>query len=139
MLLAALYAALIICGAINFAVTSLLPIPTRLPLLMAIFVGTLCYFLATGWATHGEHTPRLAPLFATLLFLASLALAVALDFDRLFFLVIILPVIVPFFLVFGLIGQWIYGRTHHPFVAGFANALAFALAIAATFPMLASG
>lgn len=139
MLLAALYAALIICGAINFAVTSLLPISTRLPLLMAILVGTLCYFLATGWATHGEHTPRFAPLLATLLFLASLAFSVALDFDRLFFLVIILPVIVPFFLVFGLIGQWIYGRTHHPFVAGFANALAFALAISATFPMLASG
>lgn len=139
MLLAALYAALVICGSINFVVTSLLHIPTRLPLLVAIFAGTLCYFLSTGWATHGERTPRLAPLLATLLFLASLALAVALDFNRLFFLVIILPVIVPFFLVFGLIGQWIYGRTHHPFVAGCGNALAFALAISATFPILASG
>jgi hypothetical protein len=48
---------------------------------------------------------------ARLLFLASLGLAVALDFERLFFLLIILPVILLFYLSFGLMGAWVGKRT----------------------------
>ena len=61
----------------------------------------------------------------------------ALDFERLFFLLIIVPVIVLFFLVYGLVSGWTYRRTGHPLVAGFANAVAFAWAIGVTFPLLA--
>jgi hypothetical protein len=71
-----------------------------------------------------------------LAFLLSLAGAVALDPRRLFFLAIIVPVIVPFMAVFGLFGRWIHRRTGHPLPGALAQALAFALAIGATFPML---
>jgi hypothetical protein len=49
----------------------------------------------------------------------------------------IVPVIVPFFLVYGLLSRWIYTRTGHPLIAGAASALAFAWAIGVTFPLLA--
>jgi pimeloyl-ACP methyl ester carboxylesterase len=131
------YATIGIGAAIDHAVTSFVPIPARWPLIGAVFIGTLAYFLATTWATHGEGAGRAAPLVATLLFLCSLVLAVALDFERLFFLAIIVPVIIPFFLVYGLIGHWLYARTGHPMVGAMASASAFALAIGVTFPMLA--
>ncbi len=70
-------------------------------------------------------------------FLASLAIAVALDFERLFFLVIIVPVIVLFFLVYGLFSALIYRSTGNPLVAGLSNAIAFAWALGVTFPLLA--
>ena len=60
----------------------------------------------------------------------------SLDFGRLFFLLIIVPVIVPFMVVFGLISAWIGRRTGDPLVAGTANAMAFAWAIGMTFPLL---
>ena len=70
-------------------------------------------------------------------FLVSLAIAVALEFERLFFLIIIIPLILLFFLAYGLLSSAIYRRTGHPFVAGIANAAAFAWAIGVTFPLLA--
>ena len=123
--------------AIDAFVTSFVPIPERLPLIGAMLVGTLSYFLATEWATRGARSGRAAAAAGTLTFLLSLALAVALDFERLFFLLIILPVIVPFFLVYGLFGRWAYRRTNHPLVGAVANAVVFAWAIGVTFPMLA--
>jgi hypothetical protein len=66
----------------------------------------------------------------------SLALAVALDPYRLFFLVIIVPVIVLFFIIYGIQSRWIYRRTGLPLIAGIANAVAFAWAIGCTFPLL---
>jgi len=62
---------------------------------------------------------------------------VALDFQRLFFLAIIVPVIVPFLVVYGLFSFWLYRRIGHPWVGGVANAIAFAWAIGVTFPLLA--
>jgi hypothetical protein len=55
----------------------------------------------------------------------------------LFFLAMIVPVIVPFFLVYGLLSRWIYNSTGHPLIAGVASALAFAWAIGVTFPLIA--
>jgi len=69
-------------------------------------------------------------------FLLSLMLAVALNVERLFFLVIIIPVMLILFVTFGLFSAWAYGRTGHPFVGGLANALIFAWAIAVTFPVI---
>jgi hypothetical protein len=85
----------------------------------------------------GRPAARGAYLATKIAFLLSLAIAVALDFERLFFLVIIIPVIVLFFLVYGLFSSWAYRRTGHPFVGGIANAVAFVWAISVTFPLLA--
>ncbi len=117
--------------------TSFVPGGGRLPLLLALLGGTLGYFLADEWLTRGTGAARGAYLASKVAFLVSLAAAVALDFERLFFLVIIVPVMVLFFVVHGLLSRWSYLHTGHPFVAGVANAIAFAWAIGVTFPLLA--
>jgi hypothetical protein len=142
--LAAAALAATICGlgafglAIDAYVTSFAPVAVRVTLVAAMLVGTLAYFLADHWATRGEGAGRGAAFASKVAFLVSLALAVALDFERLFFLAIIVPVIVLFFLVFGLIGAWIDRRTGHPAPSALANAVIFAWAIGVTFPMLAA-
>ena len=63
-------------------------------------------------------------------------LAVALDPGRLFFLIIIVPAMLSFFLVYGLCSSWAYRRTQHPLTGALANAAAFAWAIGVTFPVV---
>jgi hypothetical protein len=122
---------------INAFVTTFLPGSERAVLVLAMLGGTLPYCLADEWLTRGRGAARGAFAASKLAFLSSLAVAVALDFERLFFLIIILPVIVPFFVVYGLFSAWSYRSTGHPLVAGIANGVAFAWAIGVTFPLLA--
>lgn len=132
----ALYSIGVLGGAIDWFVTSFVPVATRWPLVLALFAGTLPYFLADEWATRGPGAARGAYAATKLLFLLSLAAAVALNLQKLFFLILIVPVILAFFVVYGLFSRWAFARTGHPFVGGLANALAFAWAIAVTFPLL---
>lgn len=122
---------------IDAHVSSFLPIPERLALLGAILLGALPYFLADEWLTRGPGAPRLAYPLTKLLFLLSLAAATALNLPRLFFLIILAPPMVLFFIVYGLFSRWTMRATGDPFVAGAANAAVFAVAIAVTFPMIA--
>jgi pimeloyl-ACP methyl ester carboxylesterase len=116
---------------------SFFPIPERLPLLIAVGAGTLSFFLADEWVTRGPEAPRGGYVLTKVLFLASLALAAALNFKKLFFLIFIIPVVLTFFIIYGLFSSWVYRRTGNPLAGGASNALAFAWAIAVTFPMLA--
>lgn len=115
---------------------SFYPSTARLPLVLIMFCGTLCYFLADEWLTRGANAARWAPAASKAAFLASLAIAVALDFERLFFLVIIIPAILIFFGFFGLVSAWTYRQTGHPWVAAAANAAALAIALGVTFPLV---
>jgi len=132
-----LYAAGALGLAVEGAVTNYHPNGPRAGLLALLLPGTLACFLSAGWATRGADARRGAPFVLALGLLLSLALAVALDFERLFFLAIIVPVIVPFFAIYGFFGQLSYRRTGHPVPGAVASAVAFAWAIAVTFPMLA--
>ncbi|MFO1148145.1 MAG: alpha/beta fold hydrolase [Alsobacter sp.] len=131
------YVAIALFWPLDATVASYVPGRHRLFLLAAMLVGTLPYFLADEWLTRGEHAARGLAFASKAAFLASLGLAVALDPGRLFFLILIVPVMVPFFLAFGLISRWTYRRTNSPLVGGLANAVIFAWAIAVTFPLLA--
>ncbi len=122
---------------IDAYVTSFVPGRERATLILVMLAGTLCYFLSDEWLTRGEHPARGAYAASKAAFLISLAIAVGLDLKRLFFLIIIVPVIILFFVVYGSFSKWTYSSTGHPFVAGFANAVAFAWAIGVTFPLLA--
>jgi hypothetical protein len=122
---------------INAYVTSFVPGPERFAILAALLVGALPYFLADEWLTRGAGHALFAYPATKLAFLVSLGGAVALDFDRLFFLILIVPIVALFFVIHGLFSGWTYGRVNHPFVAGAANAVAFAWAIAVTFPVVA--
>ena len=83
-----------------------MPAPHRAWLVPAILLGTLPWFLADEWATRGPGAARLAYPATKALFLLSLLGAVALDPPRLFFLIIIVPVMLVFLVVFGLFGRW---------------------------------
>ena len=131
------YAVAVFGGAMDLFVTSFVPGPNRLLLVGAMLVGTLPYFLADEWLTRGRESARGAYPLSKAAFVISLGVAVALDFQRLLFLVIIIPVILVLFLIFGLLSRWVYRRTGHPFVAAIGNAVFFAWAIGVTFPLLA--
>lgn len=117
-------------------VFSFYPISTRVPLMAAIACGTLIYFIADEWLTRGAQAKRGAYALTKFCFLLSLAIAVALNPQKLFFLAIIVPAILLLFLAFGLISQWSYRATRHPLPGAIANAAVFAWAIAVTFPMI---
>jgi pimeloyl-ACP methyl ester carboxylesterase len=131
------YEALALFWPLDQYFTNFIPALNRAPIVLAMTIGTLCYFLSDEWLTRGKHLGRGAYALSKCVFLISLGIATALDFERLFFLMIIIPVILLFFLIFGLFSSWIYKRTGDPLVAGIANALAFAWAIGVTFPILA--
>ncbi|WP_375412392.1 dienelactone hydrolase family protein [uncultured Bradyrhizobium sp.] len=121
---------------IDAYVFSFVPIPARIPLMAAIACGTVPYFIADEWLTRGAHARRGAYALTKFCFLLSLAIAVALNPMKLFFLAIIVPAILLLFLAFGLISRWSYRATHHPLPGALANAAVFAWAIAVTFPMI---
>ncbi|WP_295454727.1 alpha/beta fold hydrolase [uncultured Thiodictyon sp.] len=135
-LVACTYVTLAIALPIDRYVTSFVPGADRAWLILGIVPGTWAYFAADGWLTHGPGAPRAAPALTKALFLFSLVAAVALNLSQLFFLIIIVPAILVFFLLYGLIGGWIYRRTRHPLVGALAIGLAFAWAIAVTFPVV---
>jgi len=109
-------------------VSSFLPSAGRAALILAMLAGTLPYFLADAWHTRGLGAARGAYAFTKVLFLLSLALAIALNPGKLFFLIIIVPAILVLFVIYGLMAHWAWRRTNHP--------LPGAVAIAVTFPMV---
>ena len=123
--------------AIDRYVTSFVPATgTRLAMLPVVLAGLMPFFLSDEWLVRGASAPRGAYLVTKLLTLASLAVAVALRAEELFFLAIIVPVMIVFFVVYGLIGRWSWRATGQPLVAGLGNAVALAWGIAATFPIV---
>jgi dienelactone hydrolase len=118
-------------------VTAFVPVGPRVWLVGAMLLATLPWFAADELFTRAPGAPRFLYAATKLAFLVSLALAVALDLRRLFFLIIIIPVILILFVVYGLISRWVFRATGHPLVAAFGNAVALAWAIAVTFPMVA--
>lgn len=138
--LAAAAGTLYAAGAIGFALdnffTSFAVTAPRLPLLALMLGGTLAYFLADEWLTRGPNVPRGAHLLTRVCFLLSLGLAVALSFEDLFFLLIIAVVIIPYFLIYGLISGWVYRATGDPLVSALPSAVAFGWALSVVFPQL---
>ncbi|NBC47931.1 MAG: alpha/beta fold hydrolase [Gammaproteobacteria bacterium] len=116
-------------------VAAFLPDPHRGIILIVLLTATALWFSIDEWITRGEGAAGGAYAFTKGLFLASLMLAVALNLEQLFFLVIIIPAILILFIVFGLFSAWIYRRTGHPLVGALTNALVFAVAITASFPI----
>jgi dienelactone hydrolase len=117
-------------------VTSFALTEPRVSLMAWMIGGTLLYFLADDWLTRGTDVPRGAHLLTRFCFLLSLGLAVALSFEELFFLLIIAVVIVPYFVIYGLIGGWVYKKTGDPLVSAVPVAVAFGWTLAVVFPQM---
>ena len=73
-------------------------------------------------------------LIVRMALLASLAMAVALDFEGLFFLMMIAPVLVLFYAVFGTMGRQT-ARQMGPAAPGIALGLVLAWALGVSFPL----
>jgi len=125
-----------LCMVINWQIASFIPPPERMPLLFAVLPGTLCWFLADEWAMREQVQWRFAYITSKVTFLLSLGIAVALDFEGLFFLLLIVPIMVPLFLVFGLLSRWSFRASGSAMPAAFNNAIVFAWAIGCTFPLV---
>lgn len=128
------YALLAVGVPVDRYVFNLQPAPGRWTYVAAMFAGTLVYFLADERLTRAAGAPRFAYAATKLAFLASLALAIALDLRGLFFLIIIVPAILLLFVVYGLFSGWAWRRANHYAVPAVANAFAFAWFVAVTFP-----
>ncbi len=131
------YGILVFGGALDRYVASFWPISARVPIILAIAAGALPFMLADSLVTEGGRAALWRALVARGIFLASLGAAVALDFRRLFFLLIIIPLIVLFFTIFGLMSGWVGRRTGSPAAAGIGLGLLLAWTLGVTFPMFA--
>jgi dienelactone hydrolase len=125
-------------GALDRYVASFVPVAGRIPVVFAMALGAVPFMLADAVLTEGGRAPLWRTLAARATALASLGLAVALDFERLFFLLIILPIILLFFLLFGAAGGWVGRTTWRPGVAGVGLGLFLGWALGVTFPMFAA-
>lgn len=116
-------------------VASFWPHAGRWPILAAILPGAVLAMVADASLLQAGRARIWRRWGARLAFLASLGLAVALDFERLFFLIIILPVIVLFYLTFGVMGGAVGRRTGSVMAMGVGLGIVLAWALAVTFPM----
>jgi len=87
-----------------------LPIGERAVIIVALALGAVPFMIADALVTDGGRVSLVRRFLARLAFLVSLAFAVTLDFEGLFFLIMIAPVIVLFYALFGLVGRWIAQR-----------------------------
>jgi dienelactone hydrolase len=131
------YALLAVGVPVDRYVFNLQPQAERWPIVLALWAGTVPYFLADEWLTRHPAAAPAAYFCSKLAFLMSLVLAIALNPPRLFFLAIIVPAILLLFVVYGLLSRWVGRQTGEPAVAALANALAFGAFIAITFPRVA--
>ena len=112
-----------------------IPNTPRLGIIAALALGALPFMIADAWAAHGA--PLWQRVVLRLALLVSLGIAVALDFEGLFFLIMIAPVIVLFFLTFGVMGRAFAAR-QSPATAGVALGLVLAWALGVSFPLFAA-
>ena len=119
--------------------TSFVPTGDRMLLALLMMAAGLVYFAADEWAVRGSGRGWLRVAFSRAVFLMSLMAAVALNREDLFFLIILIPMILVFFVLYGAFSAATYGRTGHPLVGAVVSAAALAWAVASVFPILAEG
>ena len=111
------------------------PTAERLSIIGALCTGAVPFMLADSWLACAA--PLWQRMTARLAFLASLGLAVALDFEGLFFLLMIAPVIVLFYLTFGVMAR-ATAKVSGPASAGLGLGVALAWALGVSFPLFAA-
>ncbi len=111
------------------------PPPPRWPIFLAVFAAMLPYFLADERLTRGAGAPRGAYALTKGAFFGGLILAIVLNPRELFFLVLIAPLFVVYFVFYGLLSGLLYRRTGTIVVGALVNAVLFAWIVATTFPL----
>ncbi|SDU14130.1 alpha/beta fold hydrolase [Stappia sp. ES.058] len=110
----------------------------RLAIIATLAVGTVPFMIADAFVTGAGRGPWWRRAAARIAVLLSLGGAAALDPERLMFIFLILPVLVLFYLVHGLMGRWI-ARRSGPLSAGLGLGLCLAWALGVSFPLFSPG
>jgi hypothetical protein len=135
----AIYGIVVFGGIMDRHVGSFLPHPGRLSVIAAILPGAILAMLADAVLSAATRAALWRRVVARGMFLASLGIAVVLDFERLFFLIIILPVILLFYLSFGMMGRFVGQRTGSVVAVGLSLGVILGWALGVTFPMFDPG
>jgi pimeloyl-ACP methyl ester carboxylesterase len=114
-----------------------LPTSQRLWIIAALALGAVPFMLADALVTGAGHGTWVRRILARFGFLVSLGIAVALDPSELFFLALIAPVILLFYVIYGLMGRWTAQRSG-PAAAGLGLGLALAWALGVSFPLFSA-
>ncbi|MFP4570382.1 alpha/beta hydrolase [Rhodosalinus sp.] len=105
-------------------------------IILALAIGAVPFMLADALITMGGQAPLWQRIAARAAFFGSLGIALALDFEGLFFLLLIAPVILLFYLLYGLMGRWA-ARSGGASGPGLALGLILAWALGVSFPLFA--
>lgn len=124
--------------ALDVYVASFWPVGPRVPVVLAMALGAVPFLTADAVLTEGGRAGWGRVFAVRAVALGSLGLAVALDFERLLFLVIILPVLLLFYALFGTLGGWVGRATWRPGVQGLGLGIFLGWALGVTFPMFAA-
>jgi dienelactone hydrolase len=122
-------------GVLDRYVTSFFPHSGRAIVIAGLALGAVPFSIGDALITEGGRASLWRVIIARSAFLVSLGVAVTLDFESLFFLIIILPIIVLFFFLFGSIAGWVGRRTSLQVAGGFGLGLILAWSLGVTFPM----
>ena len=114
-----------------------LPTVERGWIIAALALGAVPFMLADTLISGAGHGTWVRRILVRLGFLASLGIAVALDAERLFFLVMIAPVILLFYVIHGLMGRWVARRSGAA-AAGLGLGLVLAWALGVSFPLFSA-
>ncbi len=116
---------------------NMLPPLRRVPWAVVIWTLAALYFVADAWLVSSQRSSQASWQYAAtkLIFVLSLGLAIALD-RGLFFILLILPILIVTFALFGVMGDRLTRRTGNPFPAALATAALIAWVIAVSFPLL---
>ena len=135
----ALYGIVVFGGIMDRHVGSFLPHPGRAAVILAILPGAVLAMLADAVLSEATRAVLWRRIVARWMFLVSLGIAVVLDFERLFFLIIILPVILLFYLSYGTMGRFVGRRTGSVVAMGLGLGIILGWALGVTFPMFDPG
>ncbi|GAB5447151.1 MAG: alpha/beta fold hydrolase [Gymnodinialimonas sp.] len=118
---------------------SFVPHGGRVVIIAAIVPGAVLAMWADAVLTQATRAPLWQRAVVRGAFLGSLGVAVALDFERLFFLVLIFPVILLFYGTFGMMGRWVGRRTGSSLAVGLGLGVLLGWALGVSFPMYVAG
>jgi hypothetical protein len=135
----AVYGIVVFGGIMDRYVASFFPHPGRLAVILAILPGAVLAMLGDAVLSEATRATVWRRVVARGMFLVSLGIAVALDFERLFFLIIILPVIGLFYLSYGMMGRFVGKRTGSVVAMGVGLGVILGWALGVTFPMFDPG
>ena len=117
---------------------SFLPIAGRLAIIGVLSLGTVLFMLSDAVITQSGSGSLWRRLLARCALIVSLMAAAFIAPDRLIFLLLILPVLVLFYVVHGLMGRWTAQRCG-PWAAGIGLGVCLAWALGVSFPLFHAG